>query len=336
MAALNVVDLASTYQQVICLDGTKSEDAAKAFTTGWLGWAGTPKPKHVTADLDSAFKDRFLAEMDARGIAVRCAAGHAHWQNGVAERRGAAWKAIYDKVVIDRETLLEEVQDTVAIVNEAKNSLRNRSGFSPRQWVFGANGIRDDDDGTQDFDLATPNAKFARLSALRNTAKAAFFETQAVSAVRKAMAHKPRVEGATFEPGTLVYYFRLLRPGRGKKPQPTWAGPATVIGREGANYWLARGGRCVLVASEHLRCADHGEVSELLRNEVGRRPCRRSSACYARTGSQRTRWMIVRRRGVAAPRTTSPWRPRPSSMVAYTYKGRRRASGACNGARGAA
>ena len=111
---------------------------------------------------------------------MRCAAGQAHWQNGVAERHGAAWKAVYDKVVLDREALLEEVQDVVAIVNQAKNTTRNRSGYSPRQWVFGSSGAWDDDDGAQDFDLATPNVKFARPSSLRHRAKA-FFATRSRS-----------------------------------------------------------------------------------------------------------------------------------------------------------
>ena len=136
----------------------------------------------------------------------------------------------------EQNTLLEEVEETIAAVNEAKNGLRNRSGFSPRQWVFGNNGLRDDDHGTQDFDLASADTKFGRLRTIRLAAKTAFFETQANDAIRKAMAHKPRVETLAYEPGALVYYYRLLRPGKGKKPKPTWAGPATVIGCEGSNY----------------------------------------------------------------------------------------------------
>ena len=42
-------------------------------------------------------------------------------------------------------------------------------------------------------------------------------------------------------------------------------GPCTVIGPEGSNYWLARGGRCLLAAPQHLREAVHEEVSETLR-----------------------------------------------------------------------
>ena len=33
-----------------------------------------------------------------------------------------------------------EMAETIAVVNKTKNKLRNRSGYSPKQWVFGGNG----------------------------------------------------------------------------------------------------------------------------------------------------------------------------------------------------
>ena len=230
--ALNVVDLASTFQQVIPLQSTKSEEAAKAFSTGWLSWAGTPKC--ILADLDSAFKDKFLEMADRRGIAVRCAAGQGHWQNGVCERQGQAWKSIWDKVVKAENAILEEVPEVVAAVSEAKNTLRNRSGFSPRQWLLGSNGrMDDDDDNVGMYNLASPETKFGRLQSIRMAAKTAYYETQAKEAISRATNHKPRVTERPFEPGELIFYHRLHRPGKGKKPKPQWLGPATVIGRAG-------------------------------------------------------------------------------------------------------
>ena len=262
--ALNVVDLATTFQQVIPLQSTKSEEAAKAFAGGWLAWAGTPKC--VLADLDSAFKDKFLEMADRKSIAVRCAAGQGHWQNGVCERHGQTWKAIWDQVVKQEGTVLEEVPEVVAAVSEAKNTLRNQSGFSPRQWLLGSNGRLDLDDGANDmYHLASPETKFGRLLAIRLAAKTAFFETQAKEAVARATNHKPRVSETPLAPSDLVFYHRLRRPGKGKKPKPLWLGPATVIGRESSNYWVARGGKCLLVTPEHIREAHYEEVNELLR-----------------------------------------------------------------------
>ncbi len=148
--ALNVVDLASTYQVVIPLPGIKSEDVSQAFASGWIQWAGVPK--QLLVDLDSAFKDRFLTLMDEKCIIIRAAAGQAHWQNGVCERHGGAWKAIWAKFVEESLVLEEEIIEACAAVSDAKNQLRNKSGFSPRQWVFGSNGRQVGDlfDGTED------------------------------------------------------------------------------------------------------------------------------------------------------------------------------------------
>ena len=84
--------------------------------------------------------------------------------------------------------------------------------------------------------------------------------------------HKARVEQTPFEPGELVYVHRLRRPGKGKKPQAHWIGPATVIGREGSNYWLARGGRCLLAAPEHVRAAKHDGTPDPPGSQGGPRP----------------------------------------------------------------
>ncbi|CAE7268762.1 GIP, partial [Symbiodinium sp. CCMP2456] len=135
--ALNMVDVASTYQVVYPLAGTKSEDAVKAFMNGWVSWAGAPR--FLIGDLDSAFKDQFLNYLDQQAIHIRCAAGQAHWQNSVAERQGESWKAVWKKHVEANLILKEEAPEAIAAINAAKNSLRNRSGYSPRQWLFGAN-----------------------------------------------------------------------------------------------------------------------------------------------------------------------------------------------------
>ncbi|CAE7767076.1 RE1 [Symbiodinium sp. CCMP2592] len=261
--ALNMVDVASTYQVVYPMAGTKSEDAAQAFMQGWVQWAGAPR--FVIADLDSAFKDQFLTRLDQLAVHIRCAAGQAHWQNSVAERQGESWKAIWKKHTEDNLILKDEAAEAIAAINSAKNGLRNRSGYSPRQWVFGANQRLPGDPFDAPDDLTTADSKFARSQLIRLGARTAFCQVQASDTLRRAAAHRPRVEALPFEPGSLVYVFRNVRPGKGKKPAPTWIGPATVLGREGSNYWTSRGGRCMLVAAEHLRAAEHEEVSEYMR-----------------------------------------------------------------------
>ena len=104
----------------------------------------------------------------------------------------------------------------------------------------------------------------AREQTLRVAARMAFFQGHSVDAVRKALAHRPRVQPKEFKPGDMVYVYREKK-SKGKRVSSRWLGPATVIGPEGSNYWVARGGRCLLAAGEHLRMAEHEEVSEALR-----------------------------------------------------------------------
>ena len=172
--ALNMVDVASTYQVVYPVESTKSGDAAKAFVNGWVSWAGAPR--HVIIDLDSAFKDKFLEAMDQMAVSVRCAAGQAHWQNSVAERQGDSWKAIWPKHVDATFLTKDEAAEAMTAINAAKNGLRNRSGFSPRQWVFGCNERLPGDpfDAPEErgvVEIATVNQKFARSQQLRAAAR---------------------------------------------------------------------------------------------------------------------------------------------------------------------
>ena len=43
-----------------------------------------------------------------------------------------------------------------------------------------------------------------------------------------------------------------------------WIGPGLIVGKEGQNYWVARGGRCRLTAPEHLRASGPEETGEFL------------------------------------------------------------------------
>jgi len=110
----------------------------------------------VLVDLDSAFKD-----------VVRASAGQTHWQNGVAER----WfieADIWNKLVEDKLVFKDEMPEAAASVSDAKNQLRNRSGYSHRQWVFGSNGrqpqdlLDADSQDLEAMDLASPDTKLAR------------------------------------------------------------------------------------------------------------------------------------------------------------------------------
>ena len=263
--ALNMVDMASTYQVVIPLANRKSSTVAEAFYRHWISWAGVPG--RLVLDLDTCFQDSFWELTSDHSIAMRAAAGQAHWQNGVAERYGSSWKSIWTKLCTQHGVQDKDILDATCAVSEAQNTLRNRSGFSPRQWVFGTNGKLlpnlDEDEGWSAVSAVTADTKMGRKHALKIGARTAFFELQNVDALKRALSHKARVQPRDYKPGDLVYIYR--QDPSGKKSKARWIGPATIIGAEGSNFWTARGGRCILAAREHLRSADHEEVSFALR-----------------------------------------------------------------------
>ena len=263
--ALNMVDMASTYQVVIPIPNRKSSTVADTFYRHWISWAGVPG--RLVLDLDTAFQDSFWELTSDESISMRAAAGQAHWQNGIAERYGSTWKDVWQRLCKMQGIRDHEIHDAAGAVSEARNSLRNRSGFSPRQWVFGTNGktlsnLEDDEDWST-MSAITSDEKMGRKHAMKIAARAAFFEVQNGAAIKKALAHRARVKPRQYQPGDLVYIYRADP--SNKKTKAKWIGPATIIGAEGSNYWAARGGRCLLAAAEHLRPADHEEVSLTLR-----------------------------------------------------------------------
>ena len=82
--ALNMVDVASSYQVVVPLESRHADVVTDTFYKHWVSWAGTPFK--IVLDLDTGFQDSFWKITAGDGIAMKSAAGQAHWQNGVAER----------------------------------------------------------------------------------------------------------------------------------------------------------------------------------------------------------------------------------------------------------
>lgn len=86
------------------------------------------------------------------------------------------------------------------------------------------------------------DARFARNLVIKTGARSAFYTCQTKDAMDRAVQYKPRVQPENYEVGDLVYIYRELKQGKGKKSTAVWTGPAVIIGRENSNYWAARGG----------------------------------------------------------------------------------------------
>ena len=101
--ALNMVDMASNYQVVVPLESRHATVVSETFYKFWVSWAGVPSK--LVLDLDTSFRDSFWELTSGDGIAMRCAAGQAHWQNGIAERYGSSWKTTWDRLCIQHNVV---------------------------------------------------------------------------------------------------------------------------------------------------------------------------------------------------------------------------------------
>ena len=181
---------------------------------------------------------------------------------------------MFDKVKEHNLVSLQEVDWAIAEVGAAKNSLRRRHGYSPTQWLFGVgarvgDGLLDEEDvGVDRQAFIKPSDDWKRRQEIRNKAREAFVQTQASDSLQRAVLGRPRVVHGELEPGQYVYIYRTMKTAGGVARQRQnigeWIGPGIIVGKEGKNYWVSRGGRCLLCAREHLRLAESEELGGVL------------------------------------------------------------------------
>eukprot|EP00439_Symbiodinium_sp_Y106_P019445 s3274_g2.t1 len=147
----------------------------------------------------------------------------------------------------------------------AKNSLVREHGWSPVALVFGKEPRVYGELHGEGEPIAyhprvgDPGSEVARRMQYRYHAKLEYIRAQARHMLART-AHN-RVRKIT-QPriGQLVFFWR----GERKREPSRWVGPGYVVGIQGTNAWVAVGGRCFLVAGEHLReaCGDEKQYGD--------------------------------------------------------------------------
>ncbi|OLP74990.1 Copia protein [Symbiodinium microadriaticum] len=267
---LSVIDHATTFHLVCELEGHSGEDFCRQFTQLWGNVFGAPGT--ISADLESGLQVGVSKYAEFHGCRLRSSAGQAHWQQGVIERHGYWYQEILQRVIDEKSITKDDMYMAVQAVNTAKNELRRRHGFSPSQAVFGK-----DPKSPEELDSGVDEERFIEIMSgdqrrqrevgIRASARMAFFRTQIDSKFRRGMIQRARVKRGGYAIGELVCFYRIekIATRRGQ-----WRGPGTIIGHEGGSWWVSFGGRCHLVAEEHLRPATSEELGELFSTRVAR------------------------------------------------------------------
>ena len=242
-----------------------AETIWKAFATGWLRWAGSPRCLRVDPH-SSQISRSFFDKAEGRGIFVEPIPAETHWQMGQVEYNARCLRSEGDF-----QTLLDELTDE-------KNSLVQQNGYMPRQWVFGLipkvlGHMLEEDPDLPNLD---PEGTFIKIAEMRRKCRMAAIETEANAKSRKSLTGRSRPTRGNHVPGNLVYYWRA---GTGvHQAQALWLGPARVIGIEGGNVRVSHRATAIKCAKEQLRTASPAEreLREMLMRIGGDDPDGRS------------------------------------------------------------
>ena len=257
---LSIVDRATCFHMIGRLEDHSPQILHKTFDDIWCRWAGVPN--RVSVDCEGGFgSDPFWKQVGEGMTSVVSIAGKAHWQAGKVERHNQTIKRMMESVIRHGNVKGPEDMDRVGRETvQAKNELVREHGWSPNILVFGKEPRAFGEIHSQGNPAAFhPNAgcqgtNVAKRVKYRFHARLSFLKSQVRDMLGRTLEQRTRKLHQP-EQGQLVFFWREARHRRKQNPASNWMGPGFVVGVQGTNAWVSCGGRCFLVAGEHIRLA---------------------------------------------------------------------------------
>ena len=299
---LNVVDWASCYQCLEPLDNNSSKAAWLAFQRSWCRTFGNPQI--LVMDQGTEFQKDFMERASQAGSLIRTIGARAPWQQGRTERHGGIAKGVLEKVLQQvGPSDLEEWKMCLCAVEQAKNRLFNKSGFSPAQRQLGANlrmpgSLASEDEYDASLMRGTAAQEMQRTLQIKEAAMEAFIRHTSAESIRRAAKARarPRQE---FRKGDVVFVFRKPLPRKNiqvnrEGRRATWVGPGVVIMPEDANIWISMRGELWKCAREQVRLAtpEEDQAYGLLRDELEELQLEISRKASKRGFKDLTKWDV--------------------------------------------
>ena len=205
MKVFNIMDAASGMHIAIQIADHTAETIWKAFATGWLRWAGSPRCLRVDPH-NSQIARGFFDKAEGRGIFVEPAPAETHWQMGQVENNARYLRQMGYKILEDIDVSQNDFQTLLDEITDAKNSLVQQNGYMPRQWVLRVPGHLLEEN--PDLPNLDPEGRFRRIAEMRRKCRMAAIETEANAKIRKSLIGRSRPMRGNYVPGDLVYYWR--------------------------------------------------------------------------------------------------------------------------------
>ena len=258
--ALNIVDQASCFQQVIPFyEVETSALLRKLYSTHWVAWAGPPK-ELILDPAPTNMGENLQTHMEFEGTNVKQIAAEAHWQLGRTENHGGWFARVLAKIMDEHTPTNREEWEECVRHAHIKNTMIQSYGFTPHQHVFGLNPNLPGDLLSEPLQVVPATAglteaALAKAQAIRQSAREAVIRLQDDKSLRRALSARPRLT-QTFQAGDCVAYWRQQKYLQGQVQQGgRWHGTAIVIGHVGRNLILAHRRQIFRCAPEQVRPA---------------------------------------------------------------------------------
>ena len=201
----NIVDAASGMHIAIQIADQTAETIWRAFATGWLRWAGSPRCLRVDPHRSQIARG-FFQKAEGRGIFVEPTPAEALWQMGQVENNARYSRQMGYRVVEDIDVSQSDFQTMLDELTDAKNSLVQHNGYMPRQWVFGLiprvpGHLLEENSDLPNLD---PEGRFRRIAEMRHKCRMAAIETEANAKIRKSLIGRSRPMRGNYMPGDLL------------------------------------------------------------------------------------------------------------------------------------
>ena len=263
---LSQVDQGTCYHACSYLGHRSEETTVAALVNGWFTFFGVPD--EIVLDADGAFRGFRFEHLQAQSsVKVRFVPPDAHYQMGRAERHGQTVKHMVRRLVSQfAPTSSDELSLLVAMSTTAKNSLMNKSGSSPAQWVCGQNprlpgALLSSGGSLEAAQLANDSQALQHVEAVRASAMKAFHDFEFDTALRAALLRKPRPLRGPFHEGQRVAYWRARATADGEGTNEGYRLGA-ILALDGNSVWIRNmRGRLICASKEQVRDVA-GEESE--------------------------------------------------------------------------
>ena len=233
---LYMCDEFSGFMAAEVIKNKEPETIIKALSKRWIREGPGIPSKGLFMDNGGEFKNSKLIEVASKlGLSLNFTAAHSPWSNGKNERNHFTCDQTIHKLLEENPRV--SLEEAVSHAVEAKNLQITKSGFSPRQLMYGKQGIIPgiSEGNPVSMDMAVESDSFRNEFVTRQRAEEIYRRIDSNERLQKCISQ--RIQGysdAKYKEGDIVLFK--------EENKCRWSGPAKVVLMDGNKVQLSFAG----------------------------------------------------------------------------------------------